>query len=168
MKCRLLSVAPLRCSPTRAAGLASAAAAIAGLLFAAAASAALYKWTDANGVVVYSDQPPPASVKVEQINAAPPPANAGAVRDLANHEAEFKKRQAERGKQDEQAAKSRADAEKKAAACARTAGQVRELEATQQLVFRVNAKGERVVLDDATRAKERQQLEKWLKANCPS
>ena len=33
------------------------------------AAAALYKWTDANGRVVYSDQPPTPSVKAETLNA---------------------------------------------------------------------------------------------------
>mgnify|MGYP003693546373 CR=1 FL=1 len=34
------------------------------------AGSALYKWTDANGRVVYSDQPPPGDVKVERIIAS--------------------------------------------------------------------------------------------------
>ena len=52
-------------------------------LAAAPASAAIYKWTDANGRVVYSDQPPPANVKVEAIAPPPPPANPNAVKELA-------------------------------------------------------------------------------------
>ena len=37
--------------------------------------AALYKWTDANGRVVYSDQPPAGDVKVDTVAGPPPPAN---------------------------------------------------------------------------------------------
>jgi hypothetical protein len=142
------------------------AAAVACLVLAAPAAAALYKWTDANGRVVYSDQPPPANIKAEQLNATPPPANPHAVREMANQEAELKKRQAERAKADEQIAKARAEAEKKSAACTRAAGQVRALAAGQQAVYRVNEKGERYALDDAARLKERQELEAWVKANC--
>lgn len=138
------------------------------LAVALPAAAALYKWTDANGQVVYSDQPPPGSVKSEQLQGTPPAANPHAVREMANQEAELKKRQQERAKQGENDAKTRADTEKLAAACARAQGQARALGASQQLVYRVNEKGERVALDDATRIKERQELERWMKANnCP-
>ncbi len=37
------------------------------------AMAALYKWTDANGVVQYSATPPPTGVEFETIRGAPPP-----------------------------------------------------------------------------------------------
>ena len=62
------------------------------LLATAPAGGALYKWTDANGRVIYSDQPPPGNVKVETINAPPPPANPNAVKDLANKEVELQKK----------------------------------------------------------------------------
>jgi hypothetical protein len=62
-------------------------------LVAGPATAALYKWTDASGRVVYSDQPPTGNVKVETLQG-PPPANPSAVKDLANKELEFKQRQA--------------------------------------------------------------------------
>jgi len=65
-------------------------------LCAAPATAALYKWTDASGRVVYSDQPPPGNVKVETLQGPPPVANPNAVKDLANKEMEFKQRQLEK------------------------------------------------------------------------
>lgn len=165
MNHRLIADAPRRSTTNRIAGLAIAAA-VACLVLPAPAAAALYKWTDANGRVVYSDQPPPANIKAEQFNATPPPANPHAVREMANQEAELKKRQAERAKADEQIAKTRAETEKKSAACARAAGQVRGLAAGQQAVYRINEKGERYALDDAARVKERQDLEAWMKVNC--
>jgi hypothetical protein len=168
MNDRLIADAPRRNATNRTAGMAIIAAAVACLVLPVPAAAALYKWIDANGRVVYSDQPPPANIKSEQLNATPPAANPHAVREMANQEAELKKREAERAKQDEQTAKSRAEADKKATACARAAGQVRELAAGQQAVYRINEKGERALLDDAARVKERQQLERWLKANCPN
>ncbi|MBK9704341.1 MAG: DUF4124 domain-containing protein [Betaproteobacteria bacterium] len=129
------------------------------------AAAALYKWTDANGRVVYSDQPPPGDVKSERLQAAPPPANPHAVREMANQEAELKKRQQERTKQAEDQAKLRADASKRAADCTRAETQARALGASQQVIYRFNEKGERVALDDAARIRERQELERWMKAN---
>ena len=56
-------------------------------LCAGGAAATLYKWTDANGRVVYSDQPPAGNVKYEIVGAAPPPANPNAVRDMAAQDA---------------------------------------------------------------------------------
>jgi hypothetical protein len=37
------------------------------------ASAEIYKWTDANGEVQYSQIPPPNGIKSEEIQSAPPP-----------------------------------------------------------------------------------------------
>lgn len=42
-------------------------------LLAPTASAEIYKWTDANGEVQYSQVPPPGGVKSEEIQGAPPP-----------------------------------------------------------------------------------------------
>ena len=112
-----------------------------------------------------ADQPPPGDVKSERLHAAPPPANPHAVREMANQEAELKKRQQERTKQAEDQAKLRADASKRAADCTRAETQARALGASQQVIYRFNEKGERVALDDAARIRERQELERWMKAN---
>ena len=78
-------------------------------LGATPAGAVLYKWIDANGRVIYSDQPPPGNVKVEVVRAPPPAANPNAVRDLANKEAELKKQQTQRADDQKKAAKTRAE-----------------------------------------------------------
>lgn len=153
-------------SPARWTGLAAIALATIGCVWATVAMGALYKWVDANGRVVYSDQPPPGNVKVEEINAASPSANPQAVREMATKEAEFQKRQAERAKAEQQSVKDRATAEQKAAACARAGVQAKELAAGNVPIYRLNEKGERVVMDDASRARERQRLEQWVKENC--
>ncbi len=44
----------------------------AALAFALPALAATYKWVDANGRVVYSDQPPGGGQKYEVVGSAPP------------------------------------------------------------------------------------------------
>jgi Skp family chaperone for outer membrane proteins len=138
---------------------------LAAVAVALPAAAAVYKWTDANGRVVYSDQPPPDGAKAEQLQGPQPPANPHAVREMANQEAELKKRQQERSKQSDDEARRRAEADQRTVACARAEAQIRTLGANQQVVYRLNEKGERVALDDATRVKERLELERWMKAN---
>jgi hypothetical protein len=145
---------------------AGACAAIVALLLAAGpAPAAMYKWTDANGRVIYSDQPPPGDVKVESISAPPPPANPNAVRDLANKAAELAQRRTQRADEENNAAKARAEAAKKREQCGKVRGQIALMQ-SDQLIVRSNEKGEQVVMDDAARRKERQDLEAWVKQNC--
>jgi hypothetical protein len=132
-------------------------------------SAALYKWTDANGRVVYSDQPPPASLNLnaERLNAPPPPANPNALKDMASKDAELKKRQLDRAEDAKKAEKSRADADRRTDSCSQLRGQVRLL-ASGDAVYRANEKGERVYMDDATKRRERERIEALIRDNnCP-
>jgi hypothetical protein len=84
---------------------------------------ATYKWTDAQGRTVYSDQPPPsANVKTEQLRAPPPPANPNAAKELAEREAEYKKKQTDAAQAATKAEKARADDAKRAEACTQAKG----------------------------------------------
>ena len=133
------------------------------------ASAATYKWTDANGRVIYSDQPPTGNFKVEAINAPPPPANPNAAKELASKEAELQQKRLLRADEETKAAKARADSDKKREQCSQVRGQIaaREPSKNQQvLMFRSNDKGEPVYMDDAARRREREQLEAWVRENC--
>ncbi len=130
------------------------------------ASATLYKWTDANGRVVYSDQPPPGDVKTQIVQGAPPPSNPNAVKDMANKDLELKKRAkdaAEKEKKDETA---RAEQVRRNEQCTRVENQIRQLAAEQLALVRVNEKGETVYVDNATRRKEREDLAAWQRQNC--
>ncbi len=40
------------------------------------------------------------------------------------------------------------------------------LQSNQTLLYRANDKGEQVLLDDAARIRERQQVEIWMRENC--
>jgi uncharacterized protein DUF4124 len=138
----------------------------AGLLVAAGpASAVLYKWVDANGRVSYSDQPPPSNVKAEIVGAAPPPASPDAVRVMASQEADLKKRQAQRADDQKKAEKARADAALQQQACTEAKGRIRIYE-SDQLITRINEKGEQVYIDEATRAKERERLQAEIRERC--
>ena len=132
------------------------------------ALAALYKWTDAQGHVVYSDQPPPGNVKSEQLRPAPPPANPNAAKELAQRQADFQKRQAEAAKAADKTTKDQANAAQLAQDCTNARGQLKQLGESQLAIYRYNEKGEREVMDDDARAKERARLNTWIRDNkCP-
>jgi hypothetical protein len=132
----------------------------------AADAATLYKWTDANGSVVYSDQPPPGNIKAETISGPPPPANPNAVKEMVNKEAELKKQQLDRNEAAQKVDKEAVEARRVREACVKARDQVRQLAATQDVLVRINEKGERVVIDPETRQRERENVEKWIGQNC--
>ncbi len=142
--------------------------AIALALASPVASAALYKWVDANGRVVYSDQPPMGNVKAEVVGAAAPASNPDAVRELANKEAELKKRQLDRQDDAKKSEKARADAQKLASVCMQARAQAAGLRRADVAMHRLNEKGERVVMDEATRKTEADRLDQLVKErSCP-
>lgn len=136
------------------------------LLAAGPVAATLYKWTDANGRVVYSDQPPMGNVKSEIMQGPPPPANPTAVKDLTKQETEFKKRQLDAADSAKKTDTLRADQVKRNEACTRALAQARMLAATEVPIMRRNDKGEDIFLDDATRRRERSEVDIWIKGNC--
>src|SRR5512132_2195583 len=123
-------------------------------LLAATADAALWKWVDAQGRVVYSDVPPSADVKAERMNAPPPRANPNAAKEMANQEAELKKRQMQRTEDATKQDKAKADATRRQESCAQVRGQIEALRLNNVVHYRVNERGDRVILDDAARQKE--------------
>ena len=136
------------------------------LLAAVPAAATLYKWTDANGRVVYSDQPPAGNIKSEVVQGPPPPANAAAVKDLTKQEGEFKKRQLDAAENTKKSDAQRAEQVKRNEMCTRALGQTRTLAAEEVPMVRKNEKGEDVFVDNAVRRRERAELDIWIKANC--
>jgi hypothetical protein len=143
--------------------------ALAAMAFPLHASAALYKWVDANGRVVYSDQPPVGNFKAEVVGAAPPPSNPEAAKDLATKEAEFKKRQADKAEDARKVDKARAESQKLNAQCAQVRTHLANLKRSDYAVmYRINEKGERVAMDEAAKKGEVERLEQLIKErNCP-
>jgi hypothetical protein len=128
--------------------------------FAAAASAQQFKWVDKDGRTQYGDSPPPG-VKATPLKAPPGPApvssapSSGAAKKdkpLSPEEA-FKKRQQDAKEKQEKDAKELADASAKKENCARAQQNVATYSAGGR-VTRVDAKGERVFLDEAQIAAE--------------
>jgi hypothetical protein len=162
-------IRPLRAfAPWRAswcAGLLAAAVLIAG----APALATTYKWTDASGRVIYSDQPPTGNFKVETISAPPPPANPNALKELVSKDAEVKQQKLLRAEEDAKAAKARVEANLNREQCDRIRGQIVTLgESGQMVIYTIDAKGQRTAMDDAARARERLRLEAWVRESCKS
>jgi Domain of unknown function (DUF4124) len=127
-------------------------AAFLGVLAALAASvaiAAMYKWVDENGRVVYGDTPP-AGVKAERMNTGVAPADPSAVRDMANKDAEIKKRMQQRVDDEAKVDKDRADQNLRRSQCQQAVVRVKALREDPN-VYRYNEKGERVSLDNVAR-----------------
>jgi hypothetical protein len=138
------------------------------LAFAALpAAAALYKWNDENGRVVYGDTPPPG-VKAERVNPSVAPADPNAVRDMAAKDAQMNKRQQDRAEDETKTEKAQADARAKLDRCAQIRGRLQTLRA-DVAVYRFNDKGEKVFMPAAERDKAVAESEKMLRdLNCPS
>ncbi len=145
--------------------LPAALCALALALAALPSGAALYKWTDASGRVVYSDQPPAGNVKVETMKGPPPPANPSASKELADKELEFKQRQLEKLDAQKLGDKQRLSEKERQENCGLVQGQLKQLSQENIALWRVDASGERVEMTGADRRAERDRLAKWFRDN---
>ena len=143
----------------------AAAVAIACAVAAGSAGATLYKWTDANGRVVYSDQPPTGNVKVEIVGGAPPPDNPNAAREMANREAEAKKAQRERAEEAAKVDQGRADAIRRAEICDQARAAVRMYQGSVP-IYRLSEKGERVLVSDDERRRKLDEQQRLANEYC--
>lgn len=148
-------------------------------LLALPTAAETYKWTDAEGKVHYSDQPPPSSVKETTVTgkkapkSAPAPQNGAAQGDgkaadkgkgaakpapaaaktVQELDAEFKQRQVEAAEKEAAQKKAASDAADKSKNCEQAKANV-ALYKEGGRIARANAKGETEYLDDAQIAQE--------------
>ena len=131
--------------------------------------ATLYKWTDASGRVVYSDQPPIGDFKVDTVSGPPPPANPNALKELATKEAESKKKRLDAQESAKKSDQERADADRRLGVCKDVQSQMKQLASSDQVaLLKYNDKGEVVNMDDAERRRKRLELENWYRSNCPA
>lgn len=145
---------------------------------------AQWKWRDANGVMQYTDRPPPAGTPDNQILARPAGARAPKVVSNASPasapevkpntpasapkgdpELEAKRKKAEEQKAAERKAEEERQAKVRGENCERARGYERSLQTGQRIV-RTNEKGEREVLDDTGRAEEMQRTREAIDSNC--
>jgi hypothetical protein len=131
----------------------------AALLVATPAGAQLYKWTDANGRVQYSDRPPPAGRKADTVSTAnvstvtgnpAPAAQPGATaepKSAADREQDFRKRRAEQEEAQKKQQKLAEETRARQADCQQAQRQLTALQTGQRMTT-VDDKGERRFLED--------------------
>lgn len=134
------------------------------LLVSVSAYGALNKWVDAEGNVHYSDVPPAPDVKTQTLT--PPPSTGPAPKSYIEREAEFKKVQKAReeaAKKEEQEQKDAAEQQKN---CDKSKSSLRTLQSSAR-ISSLNDKGEKIIMDDATRQQQieeaRKLVEQWCK-----
>ena len=135
------------------------------LLWAAGAQAQMYKCVDARGATQYSDKPcADGKGKAVDIRGQPPISGTLTPRgaDTGTAEADFRRRQIERGREEEALA---ARAEQQKRRCAELRSQL-DLMMRVNTISRVNEKGERVYMDDATRNARVEQLNSEIARDC--
>jgi len=149
-------------------------------LLALPAWADLYKWTDENGKIHYSDQPPPSSVKKSQtikqqkpaagapdVPAAPPgqEGKPTQAKTPADQEMEFRRRKVQESEEQAKAQREAQLAEEKKQECARATARVTALQ-TGGRVSRYGPNGEQIYLSDAEIAQELIQARKVADSWC--
>jgi len=142
------------------------------VLLACCATAAIgqtYKWRDANGRIQYTDTPPPAGAKdVQTLRKTPagPSAPTAQPQSVAEQEAAFRKRAAERGEAEAKAAKAAEEEKLRAHNCEQARGQLAALQSGSRVV-RFNDAGERIALGDDERersiADAQRAIDSWCK-----
>jgi len=143
---------------------------------------AQWKWRDANGRVTASDLPPPREIADKDIlqrpGTAPRPAPAAAAAPASaapaasgpapvkvDKDLEARKRAADAQQQARQKAEEQRVAALRAENCSRARTHLATLESGQRMA-RINAKGEREVIDDATRADEVRRARDVISSDC--
>jgi hypothetical protein len=158
-----------------------------GLLLAAEV-AAQWAWKDDNGRLVFSDRPPPGSIKPEQIvrqpgggstqpalrageelprDASKADASKAAPKTLAEREMEFRKRQTERAEADKKSAEQQQLAQRRQQECERSRGYLRALEDGVRIT-RTDGQGNREFLDDNQRNAEMARVREMIARDCNS
>ncbi|HEV8645322.1 MAG TPA: DUF4124 domain-containing protein [Burkholderiales bacterium] len=148
-----------------------------GCLLAIPALGELYKWTDAEGKVHYSDQPPPPNVKqpvtVKPRSPGSPtaaPEAGGAAADTPKsyleQDAEFNRRRVEAAEREAAAKKAATEAAEKKKNCEQAKAQLARMQGGARIT-RLNEDGETVYLGDDEIAQEtaraKQVADSWCK-----
>ena len=147
-------------------------------LVAPPVAAETYKWTDAEGKVHYSDQPPPANAKeqgtVKSIKPSTPaaasaPTEKGApaakTPTYVEQEADFKKRQVEAAEREAAEKKKAAEVAEKRRNCEQARASLKNLQLGGRIAS-ANAQGERDYLSDAQLAQEMERTKKSVDDWC--
>jgi hypothetical protein len=145
------------------------------VLLPMSANAEIYKWKDANGVIRYSDVPPPSNVPRESIGVkkvVAPPAAPLSAETAAPKKAPAAGREddAVKRREDAEAAKNKerakeAELKLKQQNCATAKASLQNYQQGGR-IYKINEKGEREYLDDAALAKNLAQAQKDVDEYC--
>ena len=143
--------------------------AVTAMTFAATATAnEIYKWTDAQGNVHYEDRPTGAPTE-ERIKIRYRRTDSSAVNQRIqarlDREAERAEAKSAAAAQEQEAAEQAAAAEERASTCERAQARLESYQQARRL-YRTDANGERVYLDDAQRQEARQKAEEQVAEFC--
>ena len=135
------------------------------LLLSPGVHAQLYKWTDANGKVHYSDQAPPTDSKSQKIIAPAPSADPTAIKSLAARQAELRRAQASETEKAAKAEQAAAEEKKRQEACNQARGRLKLIQGGGR-VYRFDDKGEKNFVDETGRLKAQQEAEQEVAQLC--
>ena len=140
------------------------------IMISLGANAALNKWVDAEGKVHYSDTAP-SDAKVKTLrssNVTEATTTASGVapqKTTAEREAEWKKSQKLKDDAAQKAAQEQEAASIKQKNCENARTYLANME-NSPVVANYNAKGERVIMDDASRMQKTEEARKAVSSNC--
>ena len=126
----------------------------------------LYKYVDKDGRTVYSDQPPP-NVASKAIGAPPPPPSTApaAAKSAVERDKELEKSRKEAREKVEKADKAAKANEERERACTQAKASYQTF-AEGGRVYKVDEKGERVYMDDADLAAEKEKARTAMDEAC--
>ena len=136
------------------------------LLVAAPAFAQVYKWVDEKGVTHYGERPPQGSKPQGVPNrlASPLPTDSKRNEDWQQKDREFRERHIQAESADE---RKQQEAAKRNEQCNQQRALLTRLKQSPR-TFRLDAKGERVYLDDSERESAISRQEKLVAEHCPT
>jgi hypothetical protein len=163
------------------------------MLASASPAQAQWVWVNERGIKQLSDQPPPVTVPPSRILKAPPgqmpdlrkelntPAPEASAADapsatapeakvkarptLAERNADYNKRRIEAAESEQKIAQDAKQASAKADSCLKSRNNLTALESGQRIAD-YDAKGERIVIDDAQRARRIKDTQAMVAQNC--
>ena len=134
------------------------------LLLSFNAYGALTKWVDADGKVHYSDIPPLTNAKAKKLTT-PSSSGVPASQTYVEREAELKKAQKAKEEADQKTAKQQEEALTKQKKCTALRSNLTTLEKSPRIAT-YNDKGESVIMDDATRKQQIEEVRKQIGTTC--
>jgi len=136
------------------------------LLLSFSAYGALTKWVDADGKVHYSDEPPPDNVKAKPLTTPHDSASGvPAAKTFVEREAELKKAQKAKEETDQKTIKQQEEVLAKQKNCTAAKANLKTLENSPQIAT-YNDKGERALMDDATRKQQIEEARDQISTYC--